>query len=380
MLIRMLRVWDQIVLAATVFAIIYFRPELEGQAGAYLSQANYHASDAAGVFLLAVGWIAIFDYCVHYKSDRFVGIRAQLKDAVKASVLASFWLMLVSSVFSIRSITVVNIPLFWAITTVICVASRVLLRRLLVSARRSGYNYRFLLVVGDNAWARDTGARIEARPEMGFKIVGFVSETPLSEDPEERPSRTLGELKELQAILQRERVDEVMICLPLETRFGDFGSVVQHARDLGIVVRILPHLQDGSLLREFHLEEFDGQQVVTLFREQMLFQLLGKRLLDLVVSAVALLFLSVPLLVVALIIKLTSKGPVFFKQTRVGMNQRQFVLYKFRSMVVDAEARKAELQHLNERDGPAFKIVNDPRITPSAGLSGKPASTNFPSF
>jgi exopolysaccharide biosynthesis polyprenyl glycosylphosphotransferase len=91
--------------------------------------------------------------------------------------------------------------------------------------------------------------------------------------------------------------------------------------------------------------------------------LLIKRAIDTAISLAVLTILFPVLLVVAILIKLTSPGPVFFVQNRVGMNQRQFKLYKFRSMVADAEQRKSELLHLNERDGPAFKIENDPRIT-----------------
>jgi len=139
--------------------------------------------------------------------------------------------------------------------------------------------------------------------------------------------------------------------------------IVQHARQLGVVVRLMPSLEDGNLLRNLYVEEFEDEYVVTLFREQLLVQLLAKRLMDASVSFAALIVLTPLMLLVAILIKLTSPGPVFFVQNRVGMNQRQFRLYKFRSMVVDAEARKLAIAHLNERDGPAFKIENDPRIT-----------------
>jgi exopolysaccharide biosynthesis polyprenyl glycosylphosphotransferase len=96
----------------------------------------------------------------------------------------------------------------------------------------------------------------------------------------------------------------------------------------------------------------------------MLGQLLVKRLIDAAFSLAVLIVLLPLMVVVALLIKLTSPGPVFFVQERVGMNQRHFHLYKFRSMVVDAEQRQSELAALNERDGPVFKIQKDPRATP----------------
>ena len=167
----------------------------------------------------------------------------------------------------------------------------------------------------------------------------------------------------LQDILAAERVDEIVVCLPVDARFSDIATVVQHARDLGIVVRLMPQFADGYVLRNLHVEEFEDEYVVTLFREQLLVQLLLKRMIDAALSIAVLIVLAPLMLVVAILIKLSSPGPVFFVQNRVGMNQRQFKLYKFRSMVADAEERKFSLAHLNERDGPAFKIENDPRIT-----------------
>jgi exopolysaccharide biosynthesis polyprenyl glycosylphosphotransferase len=126
----------------------------------------------------------------------------------------------------------------------------------------------------------------------------------------------------------------------------------------------MPDLEDGSLFKSLHLEEFEGEHVVTLFREQMLLQLLAKRAVDTVVSLAALIVLAPLMVTVAILIKVTSPGPVFFAQDRVGMNQRRFRIYKFRSMCIDAEEKKKELAHLNEiADGPAFKMKNDPRIT-----------------
>jgi len=102
---------------------------------------------------------------------------------------------------------------------------------------------------------------------------------------------------------------------------------------------------------------------VTFFRENLLFQLFVKRLTDLFGSALLLVLLSPLLLVTAAAVKLTSPGPVFFGQERIGMNKRRFRLLKFRSMVIDAEERRKHLEHLNEMDGPTFKIRRDPRVT-----------------
>lgn len=367
LLIQMFRLFDQLVLALTGVGIIYLRPEIVLQGGTHILQATLRIDDAIGILILAVGWIGIFDYFIRYKSDRLVALNTQLKSLLKATSLATFWLMIISAVFAVKSFNLLNILIFFVVITAIGIFSRLFLRVVLLSARKSGYNYRYLLFVGANDRAFHVASQIEDKPELGYKIVGFVAET---EDAMESWTRrghpdwkVPGHVEELRSILTQERVDEIIVCLPMDARFSDIALIVRHARDLGVVVRLMPELADGTLLRNMHVEEFEDEYVVTLFREQMLAQLLIKRLLDSALSLTVLIILLPVMAVVALLIKLTSPGPVFFVQNRVGMNQRQFRLYKFRSMVADAEQRKFELAHLNERDGPVFKIDNDPRTT-----------------
>lgn len=365
-LIHAYQVLDQLMLAGTAAAIFFLRPEirLEGRTP-QIMHASYRLTDNLAVLMLALGWAGIFHYCIRYRSDRLVPFRVQVKDMIKATTLASFWLLIITAAFSVRSFNNVNILLFWSVVSVLGIAGRLLLRAVLISARRSGYNYRYLLVIGSNERARTTAAQLEGRSELGYKLVGFIAESQDADagSPVDPDVPVLGKIGELQTILQQNKVDEILVCLPVDSRFSDIISIVQHARDLGIVVRILPAPGQSYILKNLHIEEFEGEAVVTLFRERMLLQLLFKRLVDIVASLTGLIILSPLLLVVALVIKTTSHGPVFFTQDRVGMNQRRFRLYKFRSMVVDAEAQKAKLAHLNELNGPAFKIANDPRIT-----------------
>jgi exopolysaccharide biosynthesis polyprenyl glycosylphosphotransferase len=367
MLIHVFRLLDQLILATVALGIIYFRPEIAIQGGSYILEATFRISDTAGVILLGVGWVIIFDYFIRYKADRLVALRTQIKNLIKATGIGAFWLMIICAVFSVKSFNIFNIIIFFLIVTTLGIVCRLLLRLLLLSARRSGYNYRFLLVIGANPRAFEIAERIEKKPELGYKIVGFVAESENAfaqwQPNEHRDWKVLGLLENLRTTLTEERVDEIIVCLPLDARFSDITMIVQHARDLGIVVRLMPNFADGTLLKNMFVEEFEDDYVVTLFRERLLMQLLAKRLIDGFVSIVVLILLLPLMLTVAILIKLTSPGPVFFSQYRVGMNQRQFRLYKFRSMVVDAEARKVELQHLNQRDGPAFKMDNDPRMT-----------------
>jgi exopolysaccharide biosynthesis polyprenyl glycosylphosphotransferase len=367
LLIQSFRILDQMILILTGVGVLYFPRKIEAQGWERLWNGTFTLVDVEKMLILGVGWILIFDYFIRYKSDRLVAINTQIKNLIKASSCASLFLLFVFAVFSPKNIEVINIVIFFLIVTAIGIVSRLLLRLTLLSARRSGYNYRFLLIVGVNERACEIAHKLSRKRELGYKIVGFVAESATTlqqwRTRNDDSWKILGVLRDLRSILTEERVDEIMVCLPADARFSDISMIVQHARDLGIVVRLMPNFADGNLLRNMYIEEFDDEYVVTLFREQLLMQLLLKRLIDAAVSLAVLIALFPLMVVVAILIKLTSPGPVFFSQKRVGMNQRQFKLYKFRSMVADAEERKHELQHLNERDGPAFKIQNDPRTT-----------------
>lgn len=367
LLIQIFRIVDQMILILTGIGVIYFPGKVQYQGWERLWSGTFTLMDVEKMLILGIGWILIFDYFIRYKSDRLVAINTQIKNLIKATSCASFLLLFIFAVFSPKNIEVLNIVLFFVITTAIGILSRILLRLTLLSARRSGYNYRFLLIVGVNERACEVARKLSSKRELGYKIVGFVAEsgTMLQQwrTRNDKNWKILGVLRDLRPILTEERVDEIMVCLPADARFSDISIIVQHARDLGIVVRLMPNFADGNLLRNMYIEEFEDEYVVTLFREQLLMQLLVKRLIDAAVSLAVLIALLPLMAVVAILIKLTSPGPVFFTQKRVGMNQRQFKLYKFRSMVADAEQRKHEIQHLNERDGPAFKIQNDPRTT-----------------
>lgn len=366
MLIRMMQLLDQLVLVATALAVIYYRPGVTSWGERTQALMPSRALDTVAMLILAVGWIAIFDYCIRYKSDRLVGLRMQLKSLVKATTLSAFWFLLVSAVFSIRSVDTIGVLVFWAVTTSIGLLTRFGLKGILMSARKSGYNYRYLLMVGANARSAELARKLVNRPELGYKLVGFVAESAESkqswEDGNNKGS-VIGIIDDIRSILERERVDEMLVCLSVEAKFRTVTNIIADARDLGIVLRIVPETSEGAVLKKLHIEEFENEFVITFFREQLLLQLLVKRLVDIGVSATTLVLMAPVMAIAALLIKLTSPGPLLFAQDRVGMNQRRFRLYKFRSMVVDADEKKKELAHLNELDGPAFKMANDPRIT-----------------
>lgn len=364
MLIRLMRVFDQAVLILTALVVIYHRP-LFSLPGKPPPVVPGHMVDSIGMILLAVGWVGIFSGYIRYKSNSYGSLQSQVGDLLKATPLAAFWFMVISTLFSVRSVNPIGILVFWVAVTILCVMGRVAMKLVLISARKSGYNRRYLLVIGANARSSGITERLVGRRELGYNLVGFVAESDEAARTWESNggAEVLGTTADLRCILEKERVDEMLVCVSSDIKFAEISGIIARARDLGIVLRILPEPSESEVLRKLHVEEFENEFVLTLFREQLLLQLLAKRAVDLLASSAALIVLSPVMVLVALAIKLTSPGPVFFAQDRVGMNQRRFRLYKFRSMVVDAEERRKELAHLNELDGPAFKMGRDPRVT-----------------
>lgn len=170
-------------------------------------------------------------------------------------------------------------------------------------------------------------------------------------------------LSELEAVIAQEPVDEVFITLPREKYGHVIDTIVRLCEEQGIMVRLRTDLFELKIAR-WQVDELDGMPIMTI-RSGPLdgWPLLAKRLLD-ICGSVGLLLAMAPIFgIVALLIKLDSAGPVFFRQERVGLNKRRFRLFKFRTMVEGAETQQQTLESLNEAEGPVFKIKDDPRIT-----------------
>jgi exopolysaccharide biosynthesis polyprenyl glycosylphosphotransferase len=363
-----LRIFDQALLVVSLLVCIdQFGKYQETGSLEYLCRNYYDPRAGVGLALLILCWIWIFDTLVNYETNRLKSLRTQILDVIKAYSVSAFVLTVIATVFAFKRIHKELILSFWIASCSLGMLSRVFLRWALMLVRSSGYNYRHLLILGYNEQALRMTQRIDATPVLGYKIIGIISEQPVeiatTQDSGES-QRIIGHIKDLKGILEKGPVDEIMICLPLLSHFDTVSAVVRLAQELGVVVRLFPDTETTKILARCNIEQFEGHCVVTFFREQLLLQLFGKRMMDLLVSLVLLVLLSPLLLVVALGIKLTSPGPILFVQPRVGMNKRSFKLYKFRSMYMDAEKRRKELAHLNEMDGPVFKIKNDPRVTP----------------
>ena len=328
---------------------------------------------------MVVVWHLIFSGFGLYASRRLSRRTAELLDVVKATTLSTVLLGASALVLHIRMATPKFVVVFWLMSSGLLLASRVVLRWTLAQTRRHGRNLRDLLIVGSNSRSLAFAKNIESRPELGYRILGFADqEWEGAKEFAGSGHERVCTLDELPDFFRRNVVDEVLIALPMRSFHDDASRIAELCEEQGIMFRVLPNLFDLKRSRSW-TEELEGQPLVTHHNGiSEGWQLMLKRAIDFTVALVALIVLSPVLAAAAILITLTSPGPVLFVQRRVGLHKREFSVYKFRTMVANAEQRMREIEHLNEVSGPVFKIKHDPRITPLGRFLRKTSIDELP--
>jgi exopolysaccharide biosynthesis polyprenyl glycosylphosphotransferase len=316
-------------------------------------------------FGLAVVWHLIFSGCGLYASRRLSGRWDEAVDVIKAAFLGSFCMAAAAMILQITLVRPIFLLVFWVSTTVSALISRLVLRVVLKRIRLWGRNLRFMLIVGTNARALQFAKKIELNPALGYRLLGFVDEEWCGlEVLRDAGYAPVCDFDGMRAFLRENVVDEVVMALPMRSRHANASSVAAICEEHGIPLRLTSNLFDLKKARS-RTEDFEGDAVVTHYTGAPDgWPMVIKRIIDFTVSLVLIILVAPVLLITAVLVKLMSPGPVLFFQKRLGLNKRRFSIYKFRTMVPDAEKRMKEIEHLNEVSGPVFKIKNDPRITP----------------
>jgi len=311
-----------------------------------------------------VVWNIIFRLFGLYDSRRLSGKKNEVLDIVKATTFAVGSVCIAAFLFRLKIVTPLFVLALWFISSATFVSSRLVARYLLSQVRVRGRNLREMLIVGTNPRAILFARKIQAKPALGYRVLGFVDQEWEGMEEFRKGGYPLASDFERFPFLLRERaVDEVVLALPMKSLYLQASRVAALCEEQGVVVRVLSNMFNLRLARP-KSGEFEGEAVTTFYTGPPEdWQHLFKRTLDIVAPLAATLILSPLFLLAAFLIKLTSQGPVFFIQERVGLNKKRFHLYKFRTMVADAEERQQEIEHLNEASGPVFKVKNDPRIT-----------------
>ncbi|MDZ4786027.1 MAG: undecaprenyl-phosphate glucose phosphotransferase [bacterium] len=309
------------------------------------------------LFFIWLIWAFVFRRMGLYKPMRGTKPRKELWLLLNANSLALIVLISATYLFREKSIPFSRLVFlyFGFFATIGTIAQRTLLRYTLREVRRRGYNLRYLLIVGGGRLAGDLASRIRKRRELGIQVIGCLTKDG-NEQKGPRGLPVFGKYEDLTSCLKRLEVDQVVIALPMEDN-NYLSSVMESIGDSLVDLRIVPDLQGFTTLGS-SIEDFEGLPVISLRSSPLEgINLVTKRALDIFIGLLAFFILSPLMILIALLIKITSKGPILYNQERVSLDGSSFSILKFRTMLLDAEY-----------GGPGWTIPGDNRVTPIGKL------------
>lgn len=291
--------------------------------------------------------------------------------------LGTSLLILSAWTFNIFYLGVFHFLIFAVINLSLTFTSKSFIYYFLKRVRRKGYNLLNMLVIADES-GRSFIRQVIKHPEWGYKITAIIG-------PETLKNATstfvplLPEETDVEQLLRDKIIDEVVYCTEV-TDNKSLENLVTICGDLGVIFRMYSPFFN-MLANRTELQYFGTTPLLTISNTPMDYVALRtKELFDYIFSALVLLLLSPLFLAIAIAIKIDSKGNIFFKQQRVGLRGRLFYVYKFRTMVSNAEELRDKLLDQNEMDGPVFKITHDPRITRIGHFLRKTSLDELPQF
>ena len=305
----------------------------------------------AWLIILGV-WAAVFAGLDLYRPRRISSHLREIVDLIKGSSLAL--LVFLAILFLIREIVLSRavVAIFWLTSLVLLSLSHVSVREALRVLRRRGYNLRLVLIIGAPAQARELLGKLVWYRHLGLEVSGIFFTDEWNLGPEPMGVRILRTRAELERVVHDRAVDQVFITLPLD-QASKLAEIQQWLGDDPITVYYVPDFGQFAKLRG-SVEEFDGLQIISLQSSPLDgWNALLKRTIDVSLGGLALWVFAPLMALIALAIRVTSPGPVFYRQERMGLDGERFEMLKFRTMVQDAE----------RFTGPVWAADNDPRVT-----------------
>jgi exopolysaccharide biosynthesis polyprenyl glycosylphosphotransferase len=364
---------------AIVAGLIAFRirlnPPVSSLHGTLLIRLEMRAPLISVAYLLLFGvYLIIFTrfYGLYRSPDSRSGLSEQ-RLTIQATLTAG--LLLCGTLYVTRAYAVsrIVVALTVALTAIFLMIRRAVSRKLREKRFLEGRETRNVLIVGEGRVAHALRNHLQALTHMGFRFKGFVSLGGVSSSPD-----VVGDVRNCVALARGLFVDEIYFSTPADKQ--TVISVVEEARAVGIDVRVVPDLYDGLAWNA--PVEFVGQfPTIPLHRRDFpRGAFVMKRVMDVALATLAVVVLSPLMVLISILVKLDSPGPIFYRAARIGRKGRTFTCLKFRTMVMDADKKLKELQGKNERDGILFKMVNDPRITKMGAKLRKYSLDELPQF
>jgi Undecaprenyl-phosphate glucose phosphotransferase len=317
---------------------------------------------------IVVVWGISFQTFDLYRPRRMGSHLAEFLDLAKANTLST--LVLVSLTFFIREFEYSRLVVlyFWLVSLVVLGFSRVLFREGLRFLRRHGYNQRHVLIIGAGKLGQKLARTLTQHPELGLNVRGYLSRRleKLGQGLEGAP--VIGTYADLSETLMND-IDIVFVCIPPDAE-AQGEKILAYLATTMVEVKVIPAIYEFITLRA-EAEMFEGLPVITLQGSPLYgWNLVLKRMVDVVGASGALVLLSPVLVVAAALVKLSSPGPVFYRQTRMGLDGCAFEMLKFRSMRVGAESES----------GPVWAKAEDERRTLIGTILRRTSLDELPQF
>lgn len=313
-------------------------------------------------------YLLLYYNCHVYDSKRSKSIRFEVWDIFKANIfgIAYFTFVLIMSKHSTEYMRLFLFMFFW-INLGLMYVSKSILRYTLSYYRKKGFNQKHILVVGYSRTAERYINRVISNPEWGYHIHGILDDT-MKPGTHYKNIKVIDTIDKLESILERNTLDEISITLSI-SEYAKLERIVALCEKSGVHTKFIPDY-NNIIPTKPYIEDINGLPVINI-RNVPLSNWLNKaikRTCDIIGSLLCIIIFSIPMLVTAVIIKSTSRGPLIFKQTRIGLHNKEFSMYKFRSMEVQAPDKEKQ----------AWTTMNDPRVTPIGKFIRKTSIDELP--
>ena len=293
------------------------------------------------LYFLVPGYLILYYWFKLYTPKRSQTLEKEIIDVIKVnSVGVAFFLMAITA-FKIGNgnFSRVLIFLFYVINITITLLFRIVLRTSLRYFRKKGYNLKHILLVGYSRAAEEYISRINANPQWGYVVRGIL-DNHVPAGTMYKGVKVLGTIENLEVVLPLSNLDEIAVTLSLSD-YDILEQIVSLCEKTGVHTKFIPDYYSLIPNRPY-TEDINGLSVINIRYVPLTNTInkIAKRLVDILGSACGLIILSPLLLILAILVKTTSKGPIIFKQERVGLHNKKFNMYKFRSMEVQTEAEE----------------------------------------
>lgn len=332
--------------------------------GKYLSFGVYMSY----LWLILPGYLIILLTNGVYRPQRSSSRFLEILRIVRINIIGIFYIM--ALLFLIKEINISRLFLivFFLVNVILELLYRFILRRTLQRIRKDGYNIKHVLLVGYSRTTEGLIDRMTANPQWGYHVVGILDDL-MEVGTRYKGIPVIGPLSSLEQQLEEYELDEINITMRMED-YVYLAEMVAKCEKSGVHTKFLPDYQD-IIPTIPYMEDLEGLPVVHIRKVPLSSSELNrfiKRGMDIILSCIALLIAAIPMLIVAIIIKCTSKGPIFYAQKRVGFRNKEFMMYKFRSMEVQDE----------NKEKTAWTTFRDPRVTPIGKFIRKTSIDELP--